>query len=243
MAGKSSYLRQVALIALLAHIGSFVPARSASISVLDRIFTRVGAADDLSRGQSTFMVEMIEAANIRHHATDRSLIIFDELGRGTSTYDGVSIAWATLEFLAKNIKAMTLFATHYHELIDVVKEIPEAKNQSIAVAEKDGEVIFLRKVVDGGIDRSYGIEVAKLAGLPIEVIDRSKKILQELERDRSREEQVLMGVQPTLFASSTVIDAEPSPHRKIMEDLKSMDADQMTPLQALEYLHQLKMKL
>ena len=239
MAGKSSYLRQVALIVLMAHIGSFVPAESAIIGITDRIFTRVGAADDLSRGQSTFMVEMIEAANIINNASPRSLIIFDELGRGTSTYDGVSIAWAVLEHLAHKVKALTLFATHYHELIEVANEIPQARNYSIAVSEKNGTIVFLRKVISGCVDRSYGIEVAKLAGLPNSVITRAKDILSELERDRFQEEQNLMGVQPDLFTAS-IVDQFPAQHRKIIDDLKNLDFNAMTPMQALQYLQQLQ---
>lgn len=237
MAGKSSYLRQVALITLMAHMGSFVPAASASIGLVDRIFTRVGARDDLSAGKSTFMVEMTEAASILNNATDRSLIIFDELGRGTSTYDGVSIAWAILEYVSREINALTLFATHYHELIDVAKEIPTAKNYSVAVAEKNGEVIFLRKIVDRGVDRSYGIEVAKLAGLPKQVIERSKHILKELEKDRIYEERTLMGSQTTLFSS------EQEPHRALLSRLQALDTNSLTPLEALQYLHQLKQDL
>ncbi|MDP2691322.1 MAG: DNA mismatch repair protein MutS [bacterium] len=245
MAGKSSYLRQVALITLMAHMGSFVPARSANISITDRIFTRVGASDNISTGQSTFMVEMSEAANILNNATERSLIIFDELGRGTSTYDGVSIAWAILEHLAQELKALTLFATHYHELIDVAKEIPNACNASVAVAEKDGEVVFLRKIIDGGVDRSYGIEVAKLAGLPQSVIRRAKGILSELEKDRFREEQTLMGIQPDLFTSApnTLVQPTPSPHRALVERLKEADLNNMTPVEALNCLSALKKSL
>jgi len=249
MAGKSSYLRQVALIVLLAHIGSFVPASSAKIGITDRIFTRVGAADDISTGQSTFMVEMTEAASIINNATERSLIIFDELGRGTSTYDGVSIAWAILEHVAQEVKAMTLFATHYHELIDVVKEMPQAKNYSIAVSEKDGEVVFLRKIIDQGVDRSYGIEVAKLAGLPNSVINRAKQILTELEKDRLQEEQILMGNQPSLFESSLSDPLTPraleeqSPQRKIISELKEKNINDMTPVEALNYLNNLKKKI
>ncbi|MGE3278208.1 MAG: DNA mismatch repair protein MutS [Candidatus Altimarinota bacterium] len=242
MAGKSSYLRQVALITLMAHIGSFVPASSAQIGITDRIFTRVGASDDLSTGQSTFMVEMTEAANIINNATERSLIIFDELGRGTSTYDGVSIAWAILEHVAHEVKALTLFATHYHELIEVGKEIPHAKNYSVAVSEKDGQIIFLRKIIDKGVDRSYGIEVAKLAGLPNSVIKRANQILAELERDRLQEEKNLMGHQPDLFSSASLHN-EPSPHRALLDQLQKIDPNSMTPIEALNYLEKLKKEI
>ena len=183
MSGKSSYLRQTALIILLAQIGCFVPAESAKIGIVDRIFTRVGASDNLIHGQSTFMVEMQEAANILNNATSKSFIVLDELGRGTSTFDGVSIAWAIVEFIYKNIKAKTLFATHYHELIDLVAKLDKAKNYCVTVKETETGVIFLRKVIPGGIDRSYGIEVAKLAGLPKALTDRAYEILAELESE------------------------------------------------------------
>ena len=183
MSGKSSYLRQTALIILLAQIGSYVPASSAKIGLTDRIFTRVGASDNLIRGQSTFMVEMQEAANILNNATAKSFIVLDELGRGTSTFDGVSIAWAIVEYIYKNIKAKTLFATHYHELIDLVEKLDKAKNYCVTVKETETGVIFLRKIIPGGIDRSYGIEVAKLAGLPKPLTDRAYEILAELESE------------------------------------------------------------
>jgi DNA mismatch repair protein MutS len=181
MAGKSTYIRQVALIVLMAQIGSFVPARSAEIGLVDRIFTRVGAIDDLSRGQSTFMVEMNETANIVNNATDRSLIILDEIGRGTSTFDGLSIAWSVAEFLHDKIKARTLFATHYHELTKLAIERKGVVNFNVAVREWNEQIIFLRKIVPGGADKSYGIQVARLAGLPREILDRAKDILAHLE--------------------------------------------------------------
>jgi len=181
MAGKSTYIRQVALIVLMAQIGSFVPATSAEIGLVDRIFTRVGASDDLSRGQSTFMVEMNETANIVNNATERSLIILDEIGRGTSTFDGLSIAWSVAEFLHDKIKARTLFATHYHELTKLVVERKGVVNFNVAVREWNEQIIFLRKIVPGGADKSYGIQVARLAGLPKEILDRAKDILSHLE--------------------------------------------------------------
>ncbi len=181
MAGKSTYIRQVALIVLMAQIGSFVPAKSARIGLVDRIFTRVGASDDLSRGQSTFMVEMNETANILNHATEKSLVILDEIGRGTSTYDGISIAWAVAEYLHEQIKAKTLFATHYHELTIMEQRFPGIKNFNVAVREWNDQIIFLRKIQRGGADKSYGIQVARLAGLPKQVLDRSKEILNQLE--------------------------------------------------------------
>jgi DNA mismatch repair protein MutS len=185
MAGKSTYIRQVALIVLMAQIGSFVPAASAEIGMVDRIFTRVGANDDLSRGQSTFMVEMNETANIVNNATARSLVILDEIGRGTSTFDGLSIAWSVAEFLHDKIKARTLFATHYHELTKLAAERKGVCNFNVAVREWNEQIIFLRKIVPGGADKSYGIQVARLAGLPKEILDRAKDILSHLEKPDS----------------------------------------------------------
>jgi DNA mismatch repair protein MutS len=181
MAGKSTYIRQVALIVLMAQIGSFVPAESAELGLVDRIFTRVGASDDLARGQSTFMVEMNETANIINNATDRSLVILDEIGRGTSTFDGLSIAWSVAEFLYDKIKARTLFATHYHELIKLAEDRKGVCNLNVAVREWNEQIIFLRKIIPGGADKSYGIQVARLAGLPKEILDRAKEILAHLE--------------------------------------------------------------
>ena len=182
MAGKSTYIRQVALIVLMAQIGSFVPAASAEIGLVDRIFTRVGANDDLSRGQSTFMVEMNETSNIVNNATERSLVILDEIGRGTSTFDGLSIAWSVAEFLHDKIKARTLFATHYHELTKLAEESKGVCNLNVAVREWNEQIIFLRKIVAGGADKSYGIQVARLAGLPKEILERAKQILAQLEK-------------------------------------------------------------
>ena len=182
MAGKSTYIRQVALIVLMAQIGSFVPAASAEIGLVDRVFTRVGANDDLARGQSTFMVEMNETSNIVNNATERSLIILDEIGRGTSTFDGLSIAWSVAEFLHDKIKARTLFATHYHELTKLAEDRKGVCNLNVAVREWNEQIIFLRKIVAGGADKSYGIQVARLAGLPKEILDRAKEILAHLEQ-------------------------------------------------------------
>jgi DNA mismatch repair protein MutS len=181
MAGKSTYIRQVALIVLMAQIGSWVPAAAADIGMVDRIFTRVGASDDLARGQSTFMVEMNETANIVNNATERSLVILDEIGRGTSTFDGLSIAWSVAEFLHDKIKARTLFATHYHELTKLAQDRQGICNLNVAVREWNEQIIFLRKIVPGGADKSYGIQVARLAGLPKEILDRAKDILAHLE--------------------------------------------------------------
>jgi len=183
MAGKSTYIRQVALITIMAHMGCFVPAESAEIGIVDRVFTRVGASDDLARGRSTFMVEMQETANILNNATAKSLIVLDEIGRGTSTFDGISIAWSVAEFLCRNetMRAKTLFATHYHELTDLALTLPNVQNFSVLVKEKGDSITFLRKIVPGAADKSYGIQVARLAGLPDEVIERASDILKNLE--------------------------------------------------------------
>ena len=183
MAGKSTYMRQTAIITLMAHMGSFVPADYADIPICDRIFTRVGASDDLSQGQSTFMVEMSEVSHILKNATDKSLVILDEIGRGTSTYDGISLAWSIVEYIEKHIKCKTLFATHYHELTELENEFKEVKNYSIAVKDDGENIIFLRKIIDQAADKSYGIYVAKLAKLPDEVITRSSELLKDLEKN------------------------------------------------------------
>lgn len=186
MAGKSTYMRQNALIAILAQIGSWVPADNAKIGICDKIFTRVGASDDLTLGQSTFMVEMIETSFILNSATEKSFILLDEIGRGTSTYDGVAIAWSVAEYIATKIKARCIFATHYHELNVMTKKYPQIKNYRITIAEKDGEIEFLRKIVQGGASRSYGIQVAKMAGLPNVVIKRSQELMHKMQKDFSQ---------------------------------------------------------
>jgi DNA mismatch repair protein MutS len=183
MAGKSTYIRQVALITIMAHVGSFVPASEAKIGLVDRVFTRVGASDDLARGRSTFMVEMQETANILNNATPKSLIVLDEIGRGTSTFDGISIAWSVAEFLCTNpaVRAKTLFATHYHELTDLSLTMPGVQNANVLVKEHGDRITFLRKIVPGAADKSYGIHVARLAGLPASVLERANEILHNLE--------------------------------------------------------------
>ena len=186
MAGKSTYMRQNALIAILAQTGSFVPADAARIGIIDKIFTRVGASDDLTLGQSTFMVEMTETAYILNSATDKSLILIDEIGRGTSTYDGVAIAWSVAEYIASKIKARCIFATHYHELNVMTKTFPQIKNFRITVSEENGEIEFLRKIVQGGASKSYGIQVAKMAGLPSAVVERSGELMKRMQRDFSK---------------------------------------------------------
>lgn len=238
MGGKSTILRQVALTVLMSHIGCFVPADTAEIGLVDRIFTRVGASDNLIKGQSTFMVEMQEAANILNNATERSLIILDEIGRGTSTYDGVSIAWAITEYIHNTLKSKTLFASHYHELIEVVEKLPHAKNLSVAVKEKDDGVIFLYKLNEGGIDKSYGIEVARLAGLPDEIIKKSMHILKDLEKI-VKEPKLKINEDQMSFLEQ----APPREHQKIdklKEELNSLDINGLTPLEALQKLDELK---
>ncbi|HXV69411.1 MAG TPA: DNA mismatch repair protein MutS [Nitrospira sp.] len=235
MAGKSTYLRQVALIVLLAQIGGFVPADDAHIGLVDRIFTRVGASDNLASGQSTFMVEMVETANILNSATARSLILLDEIGRGTSTYDGLSIAWAVAEHIhdRAQLGARTLFATHYHEMTQLELQREGIKNYRIAVQERDGEVVFLRKIVAGGADRSYGIHVAKLAGLPGCVIDRAQVVLAQLEQPDST---LAQPIHEAFQASSQPL---PHPH-PIIEEVKQIDLFSMTPLDALNRLAELQ---
>jgi DNA mismatch repair protein MutS len=181
MSGKSTFIRQVALLTLLAHAGSYVPAKSAKVGITDRIFTRVGASDELSRGQSTFMVEMTEAANILNNATAKSLVILDEIGRGTSTYDGVSLAWAITEYLHDSIGCRALFATHYHELAQLAESLPNLRNYNVLVQESEQEVVFLHRIAAGSAERSYGIHVAKLAGVPAPVLRRAQTVLNELE--------------------------------------------------------------
>ena len=236
MSGKSSYLRQVALITLLAQMGSFVPAEKMEWAAVDRIFTRVGASDNLAAGRSTFMVEMQEAAYILNHATEKSLVILDELGRGTSTYDGLSLAWAITEYLHDIIKAKTLFATHYHELIEIVEELQRAQNFSVAVGEDEKGVIFLHQVIAGGINQSYGIEVAKLAGLPQGLIIRARDILAQLEQ-HAWEKQAAHGQVPLPMMP---VKLKESP---VLKTLKEIDTNKMTPLQALQTLSDLKSRL
>ena len=241
MAGKSTYLRQVALIALMAQMGSFVPADSASIGIVDRIFTRVGAHDELASGQSTFMVEMNETANILNNATRRSLIMLDEIGRGTSTYDGLSIAWAVAERI-REIAAKTLFATHYHHLNDLEKTLPGVKNYRIAVKEEADRIVWLRKIMPGGTDKSYGIEVARLAGLPQEVIERAKEVLQDLEKNDMTAGLVDRGREVTTRTQKlqlTLFEAERHP---VLEEIEKLDLAAMSPIEALVKLDDLQKK-
>ena len=242
MAGKSTFLRQNALIAILAQIGSYVPAAAAHIGVVDRLFSRVGAADDLARGRSTFMVEMVETAAILNQATGRSLVILDEIGRGTATFDGLSIAWAAMEHLHDKNRSRGLFATHFHELTQLTKKLPRLGNLTMRVTDWNGDVVFLHEVVAGAADRSYGIQVAKLAGLPPSAVERAKKILAELEKgSRSSPVERMLDDLP-LFAG---LDAPPPapavPIRDhLREALDAVDPDELTPKQALEALYALK---
>ena len=246
MAGKSTFLRQNALIALMAQIGSFVPAARARIGIIDRLFSRVGAADDLARGRSTFMVEMVETAVILNQASERSLVILDEIGRGTATFDGLSIAWAAIEHLHEANRCRTLFATHYHELTALSAKLPRLFNATVRVKEWQGEVVFLHEVLPGSADRSYGIQVAKLAGLPAPVIARAKSVLAKLEaQDRGQTARALADDLP-LFAVPSRAAAEPalpSPAEQLIEALKALHPDEMSPRDALEALYALKARL
>ena len=233
MAGKSTYMRQVAIITLLAHIGSFVPAKEAQIPITDRIFTRVGASDDLAFGQSTFMVEMSEVANILANATDKSLIVLDEIGRGTSTFDGLAIAWSVVEYLSKNFKSKTLFATHYHELTELEGVIPGVKNYKISVKELDDDVVFLRKIVRGGASRSFGIEVAKLAGVPKLVLDRAKEISKNLEKVNKKLDLDIFKENKERAEDNTKTALT------ILSILKDIDINRVSPMHAFDLLNDL----
>lgn len=240
MWGKSTFLRQNALIILMAHVWSFVPARSAKIPLTDKIFSRIGANDNLFWGQSTFMVEMQEVANILNNSTENSFVIIDEVGRGTSTYDGMSLAWAILKQNHEKVKAKTLFATHYHELIDEAKSLPWVKNYSVAVWENDENLIFLRKIVPGGIKKSYGIEVARIAGLSREVIDEAKKMLKKLEVEHSGGAVYQLTLDNTTYTPEVQIIEKES---KVEEAVKQIDVNNMTPIDALLFLQDLKKKI
>ena len=248
MAGKSALLRQTALIVLMAQIGCFVPAESAKVGIVDKIFTRVGASDNISLGESTFMVEMTEAADILNNVTPHSLILFDELGRGTSTYDGISIAWAIVEYLHENPKAQgrTLFATHYHELNEMEKNFPRIKNYNVSVKEVDGKVIFLRKLERGGSEHSFGIHVAEIAGMPRSIVKRANVILKELEKDNegvgqagkpSTAERLAKhedGVELSFFQLDDPV------LRQIRDEIIGLDINNLTPVEALNKLNDIK---
>ncbi|MFZ3213873.1 MAG: DNA mismatch repair protein MutS, partial [Terriglobales bacterium] len=241
MGGKSTYLRQAALIVVLGQMGSFVPARTARLGIVDRIFTRIGASDNLARGRSTFMVEMTETAAILNTATPRSLILLDEIGRGTATYDGLALAWAVVEHLHARVRAKTLFATHYHELTELAGRLSGVKNFHVSVKEGAGGIVFLRKVEPGSADRSYGIEVAKLAGLPNEVISRAREVLAEHEQSEhavtahlASDEIAPPAAQLTIFTPLT---------QKIVDRIKQTDVNGLTPLEALNLLAELKKQM
>ena len=256
MSGKSTYMKQVALISIMAQIGSHVPAKEAKLSVVDKYLTRIGASDDILSGQSTFMVEMSEVSNIINNATEKSLIILDEVGRGTSTFDGVSIATAISEYLHEKIKAKTIFATHYHELTDLENKFENIVNYRIEVKEKNGKVMFLRNIIKGGADRSYGIEVAKLAGLPKEILKESREILHRLEQRKELIEKTINVKQLSLFGQIAEIDreyeektidvVENERDEKIDEvifDIENKDINNITPMEALKFLSEIKAKL
>jgi DNA mismatch repair protein MutS len=241
MGGKSTYLRQTALIVILAQMGSFVPAKSARLGIVDRVFTRIGASDNLARGRSTFMVEMTETAAILHTATARSLILLDEVGRGTATYDGLAIAWAAIEYLHARVHAKTLFATHYFELTELAEQLSGVKNYHVSVKETGGGIVFLRKVEPGAADRSYGIEVAKLAGLPNEVVVRAREVLAEHESaERRMSEHLTPGAEPERPAQLTIFTPISQP---VLERLREVDLNRLTPLEALNLLAELKKEI
>jgi DNA mismatch repair protein MutS len=241
MAGKSTLIRQVALIVLMAQMGSFVPAAEASIGIVDKIFTRVGASDNLARGQSTFMVEMVETAYITRQATSRSLVILDEIGRGTSTFDGMSIAWAVAEFL-HDLGCRTLFATHYHELAQLAVSKRKVKNYNVFVKEDGGKVIFLRKLIPGAASHSYGIQVAKLAGIPEKVLRLARRVLSNLEKSQSKLGESILGGQLGLFEDKDEIKEE-SLESEILEEIKTLNPLSMTPIEAISKLLEIKEKL
>ena len=244
MAGKSTYIRQVALMALMAQIGSFVPARQARLGLADRIFARVGASDELARGQSTFMVEMTETARILNTATARSLVILDEIGRGTSTYDGISLAWSVAEHLHDRIGCRTLFATHYHELTDLEKSLPRVKNLNVAVREWQDEVVFLHKIVPGAADKSYGIHVARLAGVPREVIERAKDILAQLEEEHlDAEGRAKIARRATAKRTSLQLTLFGPADHPLLDEIRQVDLSQTTPLEALRRIEQWQERL
>jgi DNA mismatch repair protein MutS len=239
MSGKSTYIRQVALLVLMAQAGSFIPARQARIGAVDRIFTRVGASDELTRAQSTFMVEMTETANIINNATAKSLIILDEVGRGTSTYDGLSLAWAVTEHIATRLKSRTLFATHYHELTELAELFTNVKNCNVSVREWMDEVVFLHKILPGGTDKSYGIHVARLAGIPKSILERAKEILEDLESTFAKEatgEHLSRHKTKEPDKDSLFIEK----HKSVLDKLSSLDVNNLTPIEAINLLNQIK---
>jgi DNA mismatch repair protein MutS len=240
MAGKSTFLRQNALIAILAQMGSFVPAEKAALGVVDRLFSRVGAADDLARGRSTFMVEMVETAAILNQATPRSLVILDEIGRGTATFDGLSIAWATVEHLHDVGRCRALFATHYHELTALASRLPALSCHTMRVKEWHDEVVFLHEVAAGAADRSYGIHVAKLAGLPPAVLRRAEEVLSLLEKSEQSGDLARLAEDLPLFSAARPKGAAPTRESEVEKALVEIHPDALTPREALELLYKLK---
>ena len=240
MSGKSTYMRQLALTVIMAQMGCFVPAESAELPIFDQIFTRIGASDDLIAGQSTFMVEMMEANQALRHATPNSLILFDELGRGTATYDGMALAQAIIEYIHKNVKAKTLFSTHYHELTVLEENLPQLKNVHVGAVEQNGEVVFLHKLMDGPADKSYGIHVAKIAGMPTDLLSRAATILSALESDapvQKNAEIVEETEQLSLF--SEVSTAELG----VVDSIKKANLLEMNPMEALNFLYELQKRI
>jgi DNA mismatch repair protein MutS len=240
MAGKSTFLRQNAIIAIMAQMGAYVPAKSAHIGVIDKVFSRVGASDDLSRGRSTFMVEMVETASILNRADERSFVILDEIGRGTATFDGLSIAWSVAEYLHEVNKSRALFATHYHEMTNLAGHLNAMTLHCMKIKDFKGEVVFLHEVIDGAADRSYGIHVAKLAGLPAAVIERSEQVLKELEKGESRKN--VLNLEDDLPLFSFAVKEQPTEAKKsaVEEELSSLNPDNMTAREALLKLYDLK---
>jgi DNA mismatch repair protein MutS len=244
MGGKSTYLRQAAAIVILAQMGSFVPAESAALSIVDRVFTRIGAADNLARGRSTFMVEMTETAVILNTATARSLVVLDEIGRGTATYDGLALAWAVVEHIHQRIRARTLFATHYHELTELADQLPGVTNLHVSVKEAGDQVIFLRKVEPGRADRSYGIEVARLAGLPMSVVERAREILVLHERsEHAVTEELTPRASSLAQMRPTQIQLFEPVNYQIAERIRNLKVDELRPIDALQLLSELQREL
>src|SRR5206468_2686907 len=238
LSGKSTFIRQVALLTLMAQMGSFVPARKARVGIADRIFTRVGASDDLGRGHSTFMVEMTETANILNNATPRSLVILDEIGRGTSTLDGLSLAWAIAEHIAGGVRSRTLFATHYHELTDLAQRFGGVKNLNVSVREWEDQVIFLHRIVEGGTDRSYGIHVARLAGVPRTVLDRARQLLGELAVQHVGQPRVSRGKKTEKAEDISQMQLFVDPAQELLKTLRDEKLDELTPIAAFDLLRQ-----
>jgi DNA mismatch repair protein MutS len=243
MAGKSTYMRQVALMVILAQMGSFVPATEANIGIVDRLFTRIGASDFLTKGQSTFMVEMIEVANITHNATDKSLILLDEVGRGTSTFDGISIAWAVAEYILNTLRARTLFATHYNEITELALTHDGVMNYNISVKEWGDEIIFLRKIEKGPADKSYGIQVARLAGIPDSILQRAREVLANLEKEELNETGKPRFADRKTKKGAAQLDLFGSVKESVLSELRGLDVTGMSPQEALRKLIEIKKKV